>query len=317
MGYDFESDKAYNWDNFVSMTIELNKTCYSKGEFVDGTIILKPKEGLQNPLLSNPFATCYLTEYFYYTYTENEFNQVKNRSELVSKVAEENIPLLTVPMNFSNFQNANIMNTVKIPFQIQIPLNSYPSLIFGSTSFVKHYLCIDFPSIQAKKTVIVVIKNNAHFNTFNGLLQQPAVCYKEATKHKLFFSQGSYNATLKLPRNSFTYDEMIPFEIDIDCSKLAIDIKGIKISINRNQKTNFQQNHLESRYQNKKEVVTKHIPLDKGQKKHHIEDVIQLKSESNPKQIYSILDSDRRKYSEKYRGIYLSPSCYGGLLSCE
>ena len=171
-------------------------------------------------------------QYFYYTYTENEFNQVKNRSELVSKVAEENIPLLTVPMNFSNFQNANIMNTVKIPFQIQIPLNSYPSLIFGSTSFVKHYLCIDFPSIQAKKTVIVVIKNNAHFNTFNGLLQQPAVCYKEATKHKLFFSQGSYNATLKLPRNSFTYDEMIPFEIDIDCSKLAIDIKGIKISIN-------------------------------------------------------------------------------------
>ena len=167
MGYDFESDKEYNIDRYVSMTIELNKTCYSKGEFVEGTIILKPKEGLQDPILSSPFATLYLTEYFYYTYTENEYNHAKNRSEFVTKKAEENIPLLTMPLNFSNFQNANIMNTIKIPFQVQIPLNSYPSLIFDSTSYVKHYLCIEFPSIQAKKTVVIIIKNNAHFGT-NG-----------------------------------------------------------------------------------------------------------------------------------------------------
>ena len=317
MGYDFETDKKYNIEKYVSMTIQLNKTCYSPGEYLNGTIILKPKEGLQQPLLHDTNATLYLTEFFYYKYFEEEYDRIQKRKKSVPKVAEETIPLLTLPMNFSNFYNANIMTTVNIPFQIQIPMNCYPSCIFDSTTYVKHYLAIDFPSIMAKKTEIIVIKNNAYFSKYNGLLQEPAICYKETTKRKLFVSQGSFNATLKMPRNIFSYDEMIPFEVDVDATKLSIDIKAIRISINRNQKRNHHRNHNEARGQNKKECVTKTIPLPKGQKKHHIEDVIQLKPEVNPKDTYKLLDTDKRKYSEKYNGVKLSPSCYGGLLSCE
>lgn len=317
MGYDFESDKKYNIEKFVSMTIQLNKTCYSPGEYVNGTIILKPKEGLQQPLLQDTNATLYLTEFFYYRYYESQYDPVKKRNESVAKDAEESIPLLTLPMNFSNFYNANIMTTVNIPFQIQIPMNCYPSCIFDSTTYVKHYLAIDFPSIMAKKTEIIVIKNNSYFSKYNGLYQEPAVCYKETTKRKLFVSQGSFSANLKLPRNTFSYDEMIPFEVDIDATKLSIAIRAIRISINRNQKKNYQRNHQEARNQNKKECITKTIQLPKGQKKHHIEDVIQLKPENNPKETYKLLDTDRRKYSEKYSGVKLSPTCYGGLISCE
>lgn len=317
MGYDFESDKKYNIEKFVSMTIQLNKTCYSPGEYVNGTIILKPKEGLQQPLLQDTNATLYLTEFFYYRYFESQYDPVKKRNESVAKDAEESIPLLTLPMNFSNFYNANIMTTVNIPFQIQIPMNCYPSCIFDSTTYVKHYLAIDFPSIMAKKTEIIVIKNNSYFSKYNGLYQEPAVCYKETTKRKLFVSQGSFSANLKLPRNTFSYDEMIPFEVDIDATKLSIAIRAIRISINRNQKKNYQRNHQEARNQNKKECITKTIQLPKGQKKHHIEDVIQLKPENNPKETYKLLDTDRRKYSEKYSGVKLSPTCYGGLISCE
>jgi hypothetical protein len=220
-------------------------------------------------------------------------------------------------MNFSNFYNANIMTTVNIPFQIQIPMTCYPSCIFDSLTYVKHYLAIDFPSIRAKKTEIIVIKNNSYFSKYNGLYQEPAVCYKETTKRKLFVSQGSFSANLKLPRNTFSYDEMIPFEVDIDATKLSIAIRAIRISINRNQRKNYQRNHQEARGQNKKECITKIIQLPKGQKKHHIEDVIQLKPENNPKETYKILDTDKRKYSEKYSGVKLSPTCYGGLISCE
>ena len=317
MGYDFESDKKYNIEKYVSMTIQLNKTCFSQGEYVQGTIILKPKEGIQQPLLQNPNATLYLSEYFRYNYLEEEWDPVQKRNRSVSKVAEEDIPLLNLPLNFQNFYNANIMNTVNIPFQFQIPLTCYPSCIFDSSTYVKHYLAIDFPSIKAKKTEVIIIKNNSYFSKYNGLLQEPAVCYKETTKHKLFFSQGSFNATLKLPRNSFTYDQMIPFEVDIDATKLSIAIKAIRISINRNQKKNMQRNHQEARSQNKKEVVTKTIPLTKGLKKHHVKDTIQLKPEVNPNNIYKLLDTDKRKYSEKYNGVKLSPTCYGGLLNCE
>ena len=37
----------------------------------------------------------------------------------------------------------------------------------------------------------------------------------------------------------------------------------------------------------------------------------------NPGQIYQKLDSDKKKYSEKYSDIFIYPSCFGGLLSCE
>ena len=318
MGYDFESDKAFNVENQVAMDLEIEKTCYSGGEFVNGTITLRPKEGLKNPILSNPQAILNLTEYFFYSYVEDEFNPATKRKEFVTKDAEENNTLLTVPLNFNNFYNANIMNTLKIPFQIQIPINIYPTCIFGSTAYVKHYLSIDFPSIMAKKTLVIVIKNNSYFSKYNGLLQQPSVCYKEVKKHKLLVSKGSFKATLKLPINSFSYDEMIPFDVDIDCTKLSMDIKGIKVTINRNQKRNFKRNHNEARSENKSEIASKTIKIDsKKNKQIHIQDTIKLNSDSNPKQIYNLLDTDKRKYSEKYKGIYLSPSCYGGLLSCE
>ena len=317
MGYDFESDKQYNVEKYVSMTIELKKTCYSPGEMVYGTIILRANQGLQNPLLSSPLATLYLTEYFYYTYSENEYNPHKKMNEFVSKVAEENMPLLKIPLDFRNFLNANIMNNVAIPFQFQIPVNIYPSVIFDTQAYVKHYLCIDFPSIMAKKTVVIVIKNNLYFSIENALLQQPAVCFREVKKHKLFASKGSFNATLKLERNTFSYSEMIPFEVDVDATKLSMNVKGIKISLHRTQKKNLRRDHNKARDTIKKEVASKSIPFRKGDKRFHIEDVIQLKPEYNPKQAYNLLDSDHRKYSEKYNNVRISPTCYGGLLSCD
>ena len=319
MGYDFESDKKYNVEKNVSMTIELGKTCYSPGEYLNGTITLRPKEGLQNPLLSSPYATLYLTEYFYYTFSEDEYNPRTKRNEYVSKVAEENNNLLNIPLNFSNFQNANIMNTVTIPFQIQIPLNIYPTVIINSSAYVKHYLCIDFPSILAKKTVIIVIKNDRYFSHYNNLLQENGVsCFKEIEKHKLaVISKGSFKVNLKLPKNAFAYNEMIPFEVDIDCSKLSMNVKGIKVTINRNEKKNLRRDHNKSRSENKKEVSEKYIPLKKGERQYHVQDVIQLKPENSPKQVYNLLDPDKRKYSEKYNGVHLYPSCYGGLINVE
>ena len=61
----------------------------------------------------------------------------------------------------------------------------------------------------------------------------------------------------------------------------------------------------------------KHLNFDKNQGKLHIEDVIAIDIDKNPKNIYKKLDVDNRKVSEKYSGIYLYPTCFGGLLSVE
>ena len=318
MGYDFEADKQYNFETSVSMILELNKTCFTPGEYINGTITLRPKEGDSPPFLQDPRATLYLTEYAYYTYMENEIDPRTNQSTFVSKVAEENIPLLSIPLDFSQFRDTNISSCPKLPFTCQIPLVIYPSCLFGAKTFVKHYLCVDFPFIRAKKTCIIVIKNPPYFSKYNRLLQEPAMCYREKTKHKLFFSQGSFSASIKIPKNAFKYDEKVPFEIDIDLTKMSLDIKNIKVSLRRRVKKNQRYNHNQVFKEEENTAVAKKVcSFNKNDKKIHISDDIIIDQDKSPKYIYDKLDKDNRKVAEKYNGVYLYPTCYGGLLSVE
>lgn len=309
----FETNQIFNDENFVSMRIETDKTCYYGGEFINGKITLKPNDGLSNPLLSDPSAKLTITENFHYQYTQQEY--VGDKKEKVKKIAEEVITFVDMPMNFTDFQNANIKETVVIPFRVQIPMNVYPSVLIDPQTFVKHYLCIDFPSIQAKKTVIIVIKNRQYFTTYNGLLKEPAECSIKIDKG-VVISGGSFTATLTLPKNHFFYDEMIPFTLDLDCNKLSLNIKGIKVTIERKFQKNYQHDHNQHRDESSKEISEKKIPLIMGKKEYHVQDFIQL-TEQNPKPLYDKLDADNRRYSQKYADIHIYPTCYGGLISCE
>ena len=317
MGYDFESDQNYNFENTISMTLNIGKTCFLPGETINGTITLRPKQGNTQQFLTQPLAHLYLSEYACYTYTVEQRDPRTNLPTFVSKVAEEDIPILDLPLDFSAFQNQNINNTLNIPFTIHIPYKIYPSCMISSNAYIKHYLCIDFPSIGAKKTLIIVIKNPPYFSKYNNLLQTPAMCYKEMKKHKLIFSQGSFTASIKLDKNAFSYDDIIPFTVDIDLTKMALKLKDIKISIKRKTNKNYSYNHSQIYNSETITVGKKHLNFDKNQGKLHIEDVIAIDIDKNPKNIYKKLDVDNRKVSEKYSGIYLYPTCFGGLLSVE
>jgi hypothetical protein len=41
-------------------------------------------------------------------------------------------------MNFSNYDGANIISGIHIPFQIKVPDIAYPSCFFGKKESVKH-----------------------------------------------------------------------------------------------------------------------------------------------------------------------------------
>ena len=318
MGYDFDTDKNYNFENSISMKIELGKTCYSPGEYLSGGIILKPKESSLLQYLQSPIATLYITEHAYYTYGSNEYNPRTGRNEYVNKTAEEHIPILNIPLDFSTFTNVDLTHSLTLPFTIQIPLRIYPSCFFSSSAYIKHYLSIDFPSIGAKKSVIIVIKNPQYFSTYNHLYQSPAMCYKETTKHKLiFFSQGSFSASLKLEKNAFAYDEIIPFEIKLDLTKMSLNIKNIKISIHRIYSKNVRYNHAVSHSKSSTTVARKTLVVPQEQKIVYLNDSLVLEKDKNPKNVYLKLDNDNRKTSDKFSGISLFPTCKGGLLSVD
>ena len=130
---------------------------------------------------------------------------------------------------------------------------------------------------------------------------------------------GSFTATFKIPYNVFPYDKKVPFEIDIDCTNLKTDLFRILICLHRLVKKNYKNDHLKSFLSEQKVITSKEIILIKGLKNYHIEDDIKLTSSNlldNPKNVYIMLDNDKRNFEEKIEDIQLYPSCYGGLMSC-
>jgi len=142
------------------MNIELKKTCYSKGEIIQGNLYICAKNTPSPRVILNPFAEITLREHHYYEYNKSEYNSRKQQNEVVKVQEEENVILVNENLRFSNNNELNIANGYIIPFEIKVPIMAYPSCIFDSTSYVKHYLSINFPSIYAKKTVVIIIKNN-------------------------------------------------------------------------------------------------------------------------------------------------------------
>jgi hypothetical protein len=300
------------------MTIELNKTCFSKGEFIIGKIILKPKDGLLTQTkLINPYGLLSLNEKHYYEYYESYYDESKKTHDFRKREEIENVPLLSVQMDFSNFSGANILVGIQIPFQIKVPETAYPSCLFENNEYVKHFLTIEIPSIEAKKTEAIIIKNNIYFSNFNGLLKTPCNYHLQTTKHKyLFFKYGSFKSTITLTKNIFTYDEDIPFMIDIECTNLSLPIKSINAKLYRTTKKNYSNDHSKTRTERTVQIINKVIPLKKGETIYHIEDIIQIPKtiEINPKQSYNTLDNDKRKYNEKFKNIKLFPAAMGDYL---
>ena len=315
---DFENNYKYNFDSQVSLSIDLSKTCYVKGEWIRGTLYLKTKPYLQERILLSPEATVIITELHHGELSESDYD-IYEKKETPENNSLEEKNLLTCPMNLSQYNGANLYNGISIAFGVQIPLNCYPSCIFDSNTYVRHFLTINFTSIKAKKSVVIIIKNNQYFSYLNKLFKSPTIYTKEISKHQYaLFNKGSFTTTITLPKNSFAYDEIVPFKVEIDCSKLNINIKSIKVSLNIIKKIHEKGNLKEIKLKTTKEVVSKIIPLTIGNKIYPIDDMIKLPTTmDNPKCVYKKLDSDKRNFHPKFDNIVLYQSCYDGIITCE
>lgn len=317
--YDFDHNFKYNHDSQVSLTINIPKTCYSKGEFIKGNLYLKTKQYMQEIYLLNPQLSVSFTELHIEGQQESDFDFDDKKDKSKKKSSEAEINLFTYPIDISSYGGSNLLKGLSIPFQIQAPQKCYPSCIFNATTYIRHFLTFDFISIRAKKSAIIIIKNDQYFSLENKLYKSPAVCTREVSKHQYaILNKGSFIASITLPKNSFKYDEIIPFKLEIDCSNLTIQVKTIKVSLNVTQTIKNNKNKKENKSLITKELESKVIPLTLGDKKYNIDDKIQFPiTVDNPAIMYKRLDSDKRKFTEKYKNIFLFPTIYNDMLICE
>ena len=310
-----------NPENDISLDIELNKTCFSKDEYIYGIIVLTPKKNSIIKEFLNPHALISIQEKQNYEYLDSSYDQENDEIKPTKKSINEFKTLIKTQYNFSDYLNSSMIPCLKIQFRIKVPNNAYPSCLFDKNTFVIHYLTIEFESLKAKKSEIIIIKNSPYFTKENGLLKIPAIYKHILTKHKyVIFDCGYMEVKITLEKNICPYNENLPIEINIDCSKLdKIKVKGVKIYIYRSFKKN-NPNNKKIIYEKKiEEIVRKTLPLREGEKTYHIEDGIKLPLSSNdlnPEEVYKILDKDKREPNLKFNNIKLYPSCNGGLLSC-
>ena len=322
MENDFSLGEKFNYVKDVSLYIELNKICYSPGEIIHGTIILTPKQNSEDKELLTPYAKISFIEKQNYEFLDTFHDKDRDILKPTKKSINEIISLGTYPMDFSQYLNASLNPNLKIPFQVKIPLNAYPSCLFEPKSYVTHFIVCEFESLKVKKSFNIIIKNNYHFTQENKLLKFPAVYKQIITKHKYaLLSCGYFELKVTLEKNICPYNDNLPIIIDIDCTKLTmIKIKAVKIYIYRNYRKNLQINKKVIKEGKTEEIVRKTLPLNEGEKMYHVEDGIKLPLSSNdlnPEAVYRMLDNDKSISKLKSYSVKLFPSCEGGLLSCH
>ena len=306
--YEFEEfNRKYNSNTFFNLEIKLEKTCYFKGELIKGKLKIIPQDLVKKSLLLSPIiGNVILQELYNYKLASNGNN-----------ISEENI-LFKYPIDIPKFDGNKIITGMELPFEYPVPKDSYPSVIIDNSSYVRHVLIFDFPNIEAKKSVLIIIKNDQYFTEYNELYKSPAETKISTCKHKYaIFYMGEVSAVLKLFKNVYAYEESIPITIEIDCTNLSIKIENVFITIFALIKKNNKLDHNKVDLKIEKILLDKYLPLKGKNKKYHIEDIIQIPKNFNPHVIYNQLDLDKRIYSQKFKNIFLLPSCYKGLISVE
>lgn len=322
MQNDFYLGDEFNYENDVSLSIELDKTCYSKGEKINGTLILSPEQNSTHTVLVNPYAKFSFIEKQCYEFLETFYEKDRDIIKPTRKNIEEIKILGSYPMNFSKYEKSKMLPNLKIPFQIMIPINAYPSLISDKNTYILHFLTCELESLKVKKSVPFIIKNNPYFTKENKLLKIPYETKQLIGKHKFaIISCGNFEVKINLEKNICPYNENLPITIDIDCSNLNnIKLKGVNIYIFRTFRKNSQKNKNLMKEEKTEEIVRKTLPLREGEITYHIEDGIKLPISSNnlnPEIVYQLLDKNKDQGMKKFQNIKLFPSCSGGLLSCN
>ena len=313
--YEINYSTKYNYESQVSLVISLTKIAYSKGETVTGIMFLKTKPYLQETILINPQASISLIEFQHSGDPDTDFDIYSNSSN--NKLSKREKIYFTYPLNLYSYNGANLYLGVVLNFFVKLPDECCSSCFVDNNTYIKHFIVIDFPTIRAKKSEPIIIKNTKYYSFENKLYKSPVVAKLETSKHKYaVFNMGEIKATLTLPKNSFKYNETLYFIVEIDSSKLSIDINSIKVSLNVSLRSSETPNGKDVNVKKSIEIVTKKIPVKKGEKRYYIDEFIKMPDNSyNPENIYKKFDS--LKKLQFNNDTFLYQSCYNEIITIQ
>ncbi len=298
----------YDEDESLSITIQLQKSCYYPGEILSGKIILQVKTNKISQTFNFPNTIISITQ----------FQQYKFYLDNILLSQKEHKILLLEKYRFKKYKNRSILIPLSIPFSIRIPLKTDPTLLHEDINYIKHYLNVEFPQIKCKKSIGIIIQNRQQFLKENGLLKNTVEKFKDVQKSLMFGKNSKIAILFKTEKNSYAYNEYIPYEIIMNCTDSEQIIKQLRVTLSRNL------------YFGANDKVEKNIILLKNYilpfssrnifkiSGHFLFPVLSDYFSVNPMNIYNYYDKKiLNNFDKECVGINLIPTCFSSLFICS
>ena len=213
----------YNEEKSLSIIIKLPKSCYYPGEMLSGKIILQARTNKISSTFNFPNAIISIAQYQQYKfYLDNILITQKDKKIVLSQ-----------PYRFKKYKNRSIYVPLTLSFSIRIPIEIDPTLLHEDINFIKHFLTIDFPQVKAKKSIGIIIQNRQIFLKENGLFKTRIEKFHDIQKSIIFQKNSKIAYLFKTEKNSYPYNEYIPYEIIMNCTESEEIIDHLRVSLSR------------------------------------------------------------------------------------
>ena len=317
--------KEFICEKKLSINISVEKIIYFPGEEIKGFVYIQGKGTLANPLFIYSLVKVSISQIYYYEYDvetkiESDLGEEKFKLKIpfVDKVKEKETQIIYSTMfNYSQYLGTNLIDGLKLPFQIILPNNIEPTFYFKN-SYIRHILTFDFYEYESKTSIGFIIKNPRFFSLENKSLKEPLTVFKDMTKSKfIFFSQGKIAVYITSKSNSYKYGDKIPLEITIDSSELNINLIGIQIKFDRYIQFNNKNDKNSIKEFFTHNLFCKEIKFEEKKNNYKYNIVIVPKNDDycfEPDIFYSIIEANYLKLN--FPEIDLFPFCSGGLINC-
>ena len=307
MGNIFFGD--FNEEENLSITISLPKSCYYPGEMLSGKVILQVKTNKISSTFNFTNSIITINQYQQYEfYYDNILLTQKNKKNI-----------LTQPYHFKKYKDRSLLIPLSIPFNIYIPIDIAPTLLFEETSFIRHYLSIEFPQIKCKKTIGIIIQNRQNFSKENGLFKKSIVKFNDIQKSMIFHKNSKIAYLFRTEKNSYAYNEIIPYEIIMNCTECEVNIDHLRVTLTRN--IHFGANdRIDSKI-----ILLKNYDIPKTNKRkifklsgHFLFPVLSDYFSVNPMNIYNNYNKKIiNDFDKDFTNVNLFPTCFSSLFICN
>ena len=280
---------------------------------------------MANPLFIYSLVKVSISQIYYYEYDvetkiESDLGEEKFKLKIpfVDKVKEKETQIIYSTMfNYSQYLGTNLIDGLKLPFQIILPNNIEPTFYFKN-SYIRHILTFDFYEYESKTSIGFIIKNPRFFSLENKSLKEPLTVFKDMTKSKfIFFSQGKIAVYITSKSNSYKYGDKIPLEITIDSSELNINLIGIQVKFDRYIQFNNKNDKNSIKEFFTHNLFCKEVKFEEKKNNYKYNIIISPKNDDycfEPDIFYSIIEANYLKLN--FPEIDLFPFCSGGLINC-